>query len=352
MLYEQENKDYVICPICNKHMKQITNTHLNKHNINIEKFIKQYPTQPFMCENLLNKKIYAGKCTNNKKIGLENKQNNIIEYDNQPIHCLECGTKIEYNNRINKFCNKQCSAKYNNKKRIDCGYLMNSEIKQKIKNKIFERYYIIDENGKVIKKYTNIKYYKCVNCEKTFIQKNISGFVYKYCSKKCRHIILSKRAKENNKLNKNNNKKSWGWYDSPIAGKVHLDSSWEYKVAKSLDENNIKWIRPSKDFYTFEWIDSNGNNHLYYPDFYLVEYDIYLDPKQPFLQIKDKYKIEYVVKKYNLKLLILNKNDLYWEMIKKLIERCREPSSEGTSFVNWHNTVGATPIDSTKGRLV
>ena len=58
---------------------------------------------------------------------------------------------------------------------------------------------------------------------------------------------------------------------------VMLDSSWELALAKTLDKNNITWIRPE----SVKWTDDLGVQHNYFPDFYLVDYDIYLDPKNP-----------------------------------------------------------------------
>ena len=58
---------------------------------------------------------------------------------------------------------------------------------------------------------------------------------------------------------------------------VLLDSSWELALAIRLDELNIKWIRPEP----IEWFDKNNIKRLYYPDFYLLDYDLYLDPKNP-----------------------------------------------------------------------
>ena len=65
--------------------------------------------------------------------------------------------------------------------------------------------------------------------------------------------------------------------------KVNLQSSYELKVAKSLDENNIKWIRPKYFF----WNDCNNKKHRYYPDFYLIDYDVYSSRarKMPSLQL-------------------------------------------------------------------
>lgn len=67
------------------------------------------------------------------------------------------------------------------------------------------------------------------------------------------------------------------------------------------------------------WVDKNNESYRYYPDFYLIDYDIYLDPKNNYLIKKDKYKIECVSKQNNIKLKILNKKQLNWKEIKKLI---------------------------------
>lgn len=58
---------------------------------------------------------------------------------------------------------------------------------------------------------------------------------------------------------------------------ILLDSSWELALAKRLDELNIKWQRPSP----IKWEDEQGTEHNYFPDFYLIDYDVYLDPKNP-----------------------------------------------------------------------
>jgi hypothetical protein len=58
---------------------------------------------------------------------------------------------------------------------------------------------------------------------------------------------------------------------------VLFDSSWELSLAKRLDELGIQWIRPEP----IPWIDSDGVTHNYFPDFYLTDYDLYLDPKNP-----------------------------------------------------------------------
>ena len=59
---------------------------------------------------------------------------------------------------------------------------------------------------------------------------------------------------------------------------VKLDSSWEEALAIQLDATDINWIRPGP----IKWIDESGITHNYFPDFYLTDYDVYLDPKNPY----------------------------------------------------------------------
>lgn len=65
-------------------------------------------------------------------------------------------------------------------------------------------------------------------------------------------------------------------YDSPIAGLVKLDGSWELLTAKYFDHNEINWRRNKK---RFAYIDSNGKNRTYCPDFYLVDSKSYIEVK-------------------------------------------------------------------------
>lgn len=55
---------------------------------------------------------------------------------------------------------------------------------------------------------------------------------------------------------------------------VLLDSEWEKIFAKWLDENDIKWERPTIGF-KYKW----EGERLYYPDFYLPDYDLYIEVK-------------------------------------------------------------------------
>lgn len=54
-----------------------------------------------------------------------------------------------------------------------------------------------------------------------------------------------------------------------------LKGTWELETAKWLDRQNIKWTNILKGF-DYEW---QGSTHIYYPDFYLTEYDRYIEVK-------------------------------------------------------------------------
>ena len=102
-----------------------------------------------------------------------------------------------------------------------------------------------------------------------------------------------------------------------------FDSSYEVVVAKSLDDNNIKWEKPSSFPYTF-----NDKEHTYTPDFYLPDYDIFLDPKNDFLikevnpgtGYKDTDKIKAVELQNNIRVIILDKDNLEWGNIQEKIK--------------------------------
>lgn len=56
---------------------------------------------------------------------------------------------------------------------------------------------------------------------------------------------------------------------------IVLKGSWELLVAQIFDDIGINWQQPSTPF-EYIW---NGKKHLYFPDFYLTDYDMYLEIK-------------------------------------------------------------------------
>lgn len=69
---------------------------------------------------------------------------------------------------------------------------------------------------------------------------------------------------------------------------IQMDSSWEVELAQRLDELNIVWKRPEP----LKWKDDEEVFHHYFPDFYLPEFDLYLDPKNPAAVYSQRKKLE------------------------------------------------------------
>jgi hypothetical protein len=119
---------------------------------------------------------------------------------------------------------------------------------------------------------------------------------------------LSKFAKERN---------LGGYRPHPNRGKrykgIWFDSNWEVIVAESLDANNIAWERPKQGFV---W---NDKGNKYYPDFYLPNYDVYLDPKNGYLRKQHAEKIFEAQRINKIKVIVLDYDQLSWDKIQMLL---------------------------------
>jgi DNA-directed RNA polymerase subunit RPC12/RpoP len=91
-------------------------------------------------------------------------------------------------------------------------------------------------------------------------------------------------------------------YESKIAGKITVDGSWELNVAKYLDNNNFRWIRNTK---RFDYVNLEGKQSTYKPDFYIFNWSSYLEIKG-FETKLDKCKWE----QFKEPLIIWKRNDL------------------------------------------
>jgi len=58
---------------------------------------------------------------------------------------------------------------------------------------------------------------------------------------------------------------------------VKMDSTWEVAMAEKLDELNIRWVR--NDDMKLEYTTVRGRKRKYIPDFYLPDYDLYIEVK-------------------------------------------------------------------------
>ena len=65
-------------------------------------------------------------------------------------------------------------------------------------------------------------------------------------------------------------------YDSPIAGSIKVDGSWELKFCEFADKYDLKWTRNKK---RFDYIRPNGKLSTYQPDFYIEDFKTYIEVK-------------------------------------------------------------------------
>jgi len=130
----------------------------------------------------------------------------------------------------------------------------------------------------------------CLYCKKEFIPKKSE---IQSCSIECRKALASKRAKANPNCGGETHFKRYSYRG------VMMDSSWEVNLAKWLDEKQIKWIRDRR--ICLYWRDKDDDIRRYYPDFYLPDYNCYLEPKNKYLQQKDCFKLN-SIKEQGIKL--------------------------------------------------
>ena len=232
-----------------------------------------------------------------------------VEYYKNPKVCNHCNKIITYNKKRNIYCSKNCSASKTNKGRI-CKEITKTKIKAKImNNKSTCKLYLITCN--ICNKQLLVNRFKKNN---------------KTCSKQCKNIFIGEQVKGKtggstkqfiSYMNNGNN--------------VSLDSSWELLVALDLDRNSIRWERPSS------YLLSNGRK--YTPDFYLIDFNIFLDPKAYrkgyWKQIE---KIKQFEIEYKVRCLVLNKEQLNWNAISQMF------LAEAVGFEPTEHLIGARQL--------
>lgn len=129
---------------------------------------------------------------------------------------------------------------------------------------------------------------KCIICGNVFFNK----IIRKTCSSNCYTKLRTNISINNPKCGGETH------YRKYIYSGVYMDSKWEVDIAKYLDSKNIKWERSRK--HMFMWTDTTNIKRRYYPDFYLPEHNIYLDPKNNYKLEKDQYKLQQVQKENNI----------------------------------------------------
>jgi len=98
------------------------------------------------------------------------------------------------------------------------------------------------------------------------------------------------------------------WYTiNTKGGLIKVQGKWELMYALYLIDNGIR-------FYShrgrISYIDGDGNSRSYYPDFYLVDEDKYVDIKADYFWELQKEKFQYIKEQNECQVEILLKKDL------------------------------------------
>ena len=174
----------------------------------------------------------------------------------QPIECPTCGKTFNSykHNNILKFCSRTCANVRN----------YSTETKEKI-SLTLRKFYADNPVSRKTRPSTT-----CIVCGKL-----TNHPTRKTCSKECYTALITVNSQKH--PNCGGQKHTHRTKITNILNtEFVMESSYEVSVAQSLNNNNILWIRPEY----FIYVDSHGHKRRYYPDFYLPEYGIYLDPKK------------------------------------------------------------------------
>ena len=233
-----------------------------------------------------------------------------IDYLKYPNTCTSCNAFLDFKSRKNKFCSRSCAAKVNNAIRDHYTHIRQSiTLKKTLKEK---------------PKFSSVKPSKepCKECSKLFwiSKQNPNCKSYIYCSKECSKLSRSKQASKHfKKLGAGGARPS-----KRINYKgILLDSTFEVKLAIALDSLSIKWSKSRK----FKYTKPNGKTSTYTPDFYLIYYNLYLDPKNNFLihnknpgnNLKDVDKIAFVSCQHNISIVIIDELNIHVDFITRLL---------------------------------
>ena len=231
----------------------------------------------------------------------QRKQDRRMEYEKCPSVCAQCVTPLTYLNRRNKFCSTSCSATFNNLRRRLQGNTRSDESRAKTRASALKHFGSLTPTEKMLR-FQNYKArngrtknpdveFVCSICKVRIMVPYIRRKLSTCGSEDCKvQASIGQRTYQNGS-------RKPVWFFNPNENKdVLLDSSWEVIVATKLIDLGIKWIRPK----FIKWVDNMGTTRRYFPDFYLPDYDLYLDPKNPYCMMKDLDKMAKVSELVNI----------------------------------------------------
>ena len=193
---------------------------------------------------------------------------------------------------ICEYCGKQCKN-LNSKRQHEIRCKLNpNKIDTSYVSDFWKQYNEDLKCGKIIKQYTN----QYTKAEKLGLDKpKLSEETRRVIGEKTMKIKWpeDKKKQHSDIMKKVARENPNSYSSSNVNGRVKkvnyngiiLDSSWELIVAEFFDKNDIIWERPNVGI-EYEW---NNDIHIYYPDFYLPEFDLYIEVKG-YKRERDQYK--------------------------------------------------------------
>lgn len=212
--------------------------------------------------------------------------------------CPKCGKEFE-NNTKRKFCSRKCAN----------GHIVSQE--QKLKTKISLRKHYANKklllylNDSEINN-SKIPYFKtCSRCGKDFMcySRNRKNCDNCYCNKNM-HYAVKNSSNMGGIREKGGKTKEYIIYINRLNEKMTLNKE-EIQVAQYLDRLNLNWHR---NWNGFCYIDLKGKKRKFYPDFYIEDYDLYVEYKG-WIDKKNLHKMTNALENNNFKLKIIYSND-------------------------------------------
>lgn len=257
-----------------------------------------------------------------EKIKIQNISDKTKQWVSEKHTCEKCGRVMIEKFGAGRFCSRSCANGKQHKK----------ETKQKIRNSLLERANRASENGFGIKEKNEFQYWDdpqyCIVCGRELEYSKKNNLT---CSKECTKILQSSIMKEkykNGSIHQSSSKRyRYGTYKG-----THCDSSWELAFVMYMIDNNIAFIRNTKEWFTYTY---KGKEHLFYPDF-IVDGEYY--------EIKN-YKSELTDTKIrefpkNKKLHVL-----YYSDMKKYLQYAKE--TYGENFTSLYDRNYPSWMDNT-----
>lgn len=136
------------------------------------------------------------------------------------------------------------------------------------------------------------------------------------------------KQKISKKLSINNKGGRCKWY---TVSDQKVQGTWEKELAELFVEHDIKWEKIKVNSHTFEYKCTNGVTRRYTPDFYLKDFDMYIEVKG-YWWGNDKEKVNSVLNSHNINLKVLNDKTLFESFINELKSNNRFDS------VSYHNS--------------